>query len=110
MRQVMRVMRHGLAAAALLTLLAPVTSALAFGLSEGDYAYLATRGVEHTSSVLGDLSPREQARLHAVINDAATTGNDAAREAAVVNALDEFRGRQAWEATHPDELLTVKRR
>jgi hypothetical protein len=105
-----RAMRWAIAASAGLALLAAASPAVAFGLSEADYAYLAARDVERTSAVVRGLSPREQARLHAVINDAATAGDEAARATAVTKALEEFRERQAWEATHPDELLRVRRR
>jgi hypothetical protein len=36
-----------------------------FGLTDTDHADLSTQGVERASALLRDLSPREQARLHA---------------------------------------------
>jgi hypothetical protein len=106
-----RKMRIAMLAAAGVALLGATTvPAVAFGLTEADYAYLAGRDVGRTSAVLRGLSPREQARLHAVINDAATAGDEAARANAVTRALEEFRERQAWEATHPEEMLNVRRR
>jgi hypothetical protein len=106
----MRAIRFAIAAAAGLALLAAATPAAAFGLTDTDQEYLSARGVERTSPVLRGLSPREQARLHAVINDAATAGDPAARASAVTKALEEFRERQAWEETHPGELWGVRRR
>jgi hypothetical protein len=95
----MRAMRFAIAAAAGLALLAAATPAGAFGLTDVDQEYLSAQGVE-----------REQARLHAVINDAATAGDPLARASAVTKALEEFRERQAWEETHPGELWGVRRR
>lgn len=106
----MRAMRFAIAAATCLALLAAATPAGAFGLTDVDQEYLSAQGVERTSSVLRGLSPREQARLHAVINDAATAGDPLARASAVTKALEEFRERQAWEETHPGELWGVRRR
>jgi hypothetical protein len=103
----MRLVALAAASAAFLGTAAP---AAAFGLTEGDYTYLAGRDLERTSAVLRDLSPREQARLHAVINDTTTSSDAAARADAVTGTLDEFRERQAREAAHPEELLNLRRR
>jgi hypothetical protein len=105
-----RTMRFAIAVSAGLALCGAATPAVAYGLTEADYAYLAGRDVERTSAVLRGLSPREQARLHAVINDAAAAGDEAARAREVAKTLEEFRDRQAWEAAHPEELLGVRRR
>ena len=90
-------------------LLAASASAFAVGLTDADHDYLATHGVERDSSVLRGLSPREQARLHALINDAATANNTAARAGNVGTALQEFREHEAWEQAHPGELWDVPR-
>ena len=103
-------MRLAALAAAGAAFLGTAPPAAAYGLTEADYAYLAVRDVERASAVLRDLSPREQARLHAVINDAATAGDAAARAGAVATSLEEFRERQVWDAAHPEELLNVRRR
>jgi hypothetical protein len=103
-------MRLAMLAAAGAALLGASAPAAAYGLTEADYAYLAARDVERMSVVLRDLSPREQARLHAVINDTATAGDAAVRANAVTTALEEFRERQVWEAAHPEEMLNMRRR
>jgi hypothetical protein len=96
-----------LAAAGLALLTAP---AFAFGLTDTDQDYLSAQGVDRTSSVLRGLSPREQARLHAIINDATTINDPAARARAVAKALDEFREHQAREQAHPGELWDIRTR
>jgi hypothetical protein len=97
-------------AAAGVVLLAATAPASAFGLSDADYGYLAAQGVERTSSVLRGLSPKEQARVHALLNDAATANDPAARAREVAKALEEFREHQAWEDAHPGQLWDVPTR
>jgi hypothetical protein len=103
-------MRYSILMAAGVALLMATAPAFAFGLTDTDHAYLSTQGVERTSALLQSLSPREQARLHALINDAATAHNPATRERDVANALTKFKEHQAWEAAHPGELWDVPKR
>jgi len=103
-------MRPWILAAAGFALLGASAPALAIGLTGADFGYLAAQSVEQTSPVLRGLSPREQARLHAIINDATTAADPAARERDVAKALAEFREHQAWELSHPGELWDARRR
>jgi hypothetical protein len=80
------------------------TPALAFGLTDSDYDYLATQNFAKDSSVLKDLSPKEQARLHAIIIDATTSRNSQAQAKNVDEAIAAFQDHQNWEATHPGQL------
>jgi len=102
-------MRSWILAAAGFALITATAPAFAFGLTDTDQDYLSAQGVDRTSSVLRGLSPREQARLHAIINDATTINDPAARALAVAKALDEFREHQAWEQAHPGELRAIRR-
>jgi hypothetical protein len=103
-------MRLAILAAAGAAFLGATALAAAFGLTEADYDYLAARGMERTSTVLRDLSPREQVRLHRLINDAATTSDPEARAREVAKTFEEFRGHQAWEDAHPGQLWDAPRR
>ena len=103
-------MTPSILAAAGFALLMAAAPAFAFGLTDTDQEYLSAQGVERTSLVLRGLSPREQARLHAIINDARTIADPAARARNVATALEESREHQAWELTHPGELWDVQRR
>jgi hypothetical protein len=103
-----RTMRLAMLAAAGAAFLGATAPAAAFGLTEADYDYLAARGVE--STVLRDLSPREQVRLHRLINDAAIASDPEARAREVAKTLEEFRGHQAWEDAHPGQLWDAPRR
>jgi hypothetical protein len=84
------------------------TLSFAAGLTEADFEYLATQNVERTSILVLNLSPREQARLHAIINSVPTT--PAAQAKNVVEALEGFREHQRWEQVHPGELWDLPRR
>ena|ERR1022692_1914840 len=79
-------------------------SALAFGLSDSDYQYLATQNVERTSSLIIQLSPKEQARLHSLINDPRTAKDPDSRDKNVHEVLAEYLGHQLWEKSHPGLL------
>ena len=81
-----------------------VTPALAVGLSDADYDYLATQQVKRGSPVLNGLSPKEQSRLHALINDPAMNDNTSARDQIVHDVLIEFEGNQDWEKMNPGQL------
>jgi hypothetical protein len=80
------------------------TPALAFGLTDTDYDYLATQNFARDSSVLQGLSPKEQARLHAIIIDATTSQDPAAQAKNVAQAMATFQDHQRWEETHPGQL------
>lgn len=86
------------------------TPALAIGLTESDFAYLATQSVPRDSLVLAGLSPKEQGRLHAIIVDQKTANDPAARAKDVADAITEYHGHQLWEQAHPGELWDVPKR
>jgi hypothetical protein len=60
---------------------------------------VAGRNVERASFLLRDLSPRQQARLHATINDATALNEPAVRAPEIAKSLDEVRAHQAREQT-----------
>lgn len=97
-------------AAAVMCVLVSTIPAFAVGLTDADFEFLATQNVERNSSVLRGLSPRELARLHALINDLVTSGDQVARKKAVERALQEFRAHQAWEQANPGQLWDVRRK
>ena len=98
-------MRYSALAAAAGVLLLIGTPAFAFGLTDSDYDYLATQNFARDSSVLKDLSPMEQARLHAIIIDSTTSHDAAARARNVAEAVATFAYHQQWEAIHPPQPL-----
>jgi hypothetical protein len=79
-------------------------SAYAVGLSESDFEYLATQHIERNGPPIHDLSPKEQSRLHSLINDPVTANNPVARAQYVSHALAEFLDHQLWEQSHPGQL------
>jgi len=89
---------------AAVTFLLLAIPAFAVGLTDSDYDYLAGQNFQKGSSVLNGLSPKEQARLHAIINDQTTSGNSAARAKDVSETLATFQDHQHWEETHPGQL------
>lgn len=82
------------------------TSALAIGLTEDDFEYLSTLGIERASPLIQALSPKETQRLHAIINDVHTKDDPIARITALETALDEYRD-QRWEKMNPGQLWDV---
>jgi hypothetical protein len=98
------IMRYRRLATAVSILLALGTPALAFGLTDSDYDYLATQDFPKDNSVLKGLSPKEQARLHAIIIDAATNNNPAVQAENVAEALATYQAHQRWEDAHPGQL------
>lgn len=80
------------------------TPALAFGLTDSDYDYLAAQNFTKESSVLKGLSPKEQARLHAIIIDATTNNDAVAKARSVAEALGTYQDHQRWEETHPGQI------
>jgi hypothetical protein len=89
---------------------AVAVSALAFGLSDEDYLYLATQKVERDGALIRGLSPKEQARLHSLINDPRTINDAAMRDRNVNAALAEFLSHQLWEQSHPGQLWDAPKR
>jgi hypothetical protein len=87
-----------------------VTPAFAIFLTDTDHEYLATQNIKRGSSVLNGLSPREQSRLHTLINDPATAGDLLARAKIVGDALNEFEANQDWEKRNPGQLWDAPRR
>ena len=51
-----------------------------------------------------DLSPKERARVHTLINDPRTANDPTARDRNVKGALALFLEHQLWEKAHPGEL------
>jgi hypothetical protein len=105
-----RSLRYWALPAAAVGLFAAASSALAFGLSDDDYVYLATvQHVERASAPVLDTSPLEQATLHNLINDPRTANDPVARDKNVKSALDEFLGHQLWEKSHPGKVWDAQR-
>jgi hypothetical protein len=90
---------------------AATVSALAFGLSDDDYAYLATtQHAERGHAPILDTSPKERSRLHYLINDPQTANDPTARDKNVKDALAEFLDHQLWEKSHPGQLWDSQQR
>src|SRR4051812_8555138 len=85
-------------------------SAFAVGLTDSDHEYLATQGVQRGNSVINGLSPKEQSRLHVVINDPAADKDAAVRAKKVRDVLNEFEANQHWEKMNPGQLWDDPRR
>jgi hypothetical protein len=85
-------------------------SAFAFGLSDQDYDYLKTQHIERYDAPILDLGPKEQVRLHNLINDLRTANDPVARDKNVKDALDIFLQHQLWEKAHPGELWDAPKR
>jgi len=81
-----------------------ITPAFAVGLTEADFDYLITQNVQSDGAVIRGLSPKEQSRLHVLINDLTTANDPAARAKDVSNALAEFKNHQEWEVDHPGQF------
>jgi hypothetical protein len=80
-------------------------SASAFvGLSDEDYEYLKAQHIERTDAPILNLSPKERQRVHNLINDPETAGDQIARDKNVKHALAIFLEHQLWEKAHPGEL------
>ena len=66
---------------------AVTVSALAFGLSDDDYVYLATtQHLERYNEPILDISPKERSRLHNLIDDPQTANDPIARDKNVKDA------------------------
>jgi hypothetical protein len=81
-----------------------VTPAFAVGLTEADFGYLTTLDMQRNGAVIRGLSPKEQSRLHVLINDLTTANDPIARAKDVSSALAEFKSHQDWEVEHPGRL------
>jgi hypothetical protein len=81
-----------------------ITPAFAVGLTEADFVYLTAQNVQSDGEVIRGLSPKEQSRLHVLINDLTTANDPAARAKDVSEALAEFKKHQEWEVEHPGQL------
>ena len=84
--------------------------AFGVGLTDTDYEYLATQDVKRGSPVINGLSPKEQSRLHTLINDTATESDLSARAKIVRDVLNEFEANQDWEKRNPGQLWDAPRR
>jgi len=81
-----------------------ITPAFAVGLTEADFDYLTTQNLQGDGVVIRGLSPKEQSRLHVLINDLTTAKDPIARAKDVSNALAEFKSHQDWELEHPGQF------
>jgi hypothetical protein len=85
-------------------LFAGTASALAFGLLDEDYAYLQALNINRSKPPMLDLSPKERARVHDLINDPRTADDPAKRDENVRDELALFLRHQVWEMEHPGQL------
>jgi hypothetical protein len=83
---------------------------LPFGLSDQDYDYVKTQHIERDDAPILDLSPKEQVRLHNLINDLRTANDPVARDKNVKDVLAIFLQHQLWEKAHPGELWDAPKR
>ena len=88
--------------AAMVGFFALTVYASAFGLSDEDYEYLITQQIERSDAL--DLSPKERQRVHDLINDPETAGDQTVRNKNVKDALAIFLEHQLWEKAHLGEL------
>jgi hypothetical protein len=96
--------------AALVGVFAITVSAFAFGLSDEDYDYLKSQHIERSAAPMLDLSPKELARVHNLINDPRTANDPTARNGNVKDVLALFLEHQLWEKAHPGELWDAPKR
>jgi hypothetical protein len=75
-----------------------------FYLTESDFAYLAALNLEKSKSIIHSLGPREEARLHAEINDRKTEKSPCDRAKIVTDTLMEFMSHRRWEQIHPGQF------
>ena len=87
-----------------------ITPAFGVGLTDSDHDYLATQDVKRGNSVINGLSPKEQSRLHALINDPGTDNDPVARARIVRDVLSEFEANQDWEKMNPGQLWDAPKR
>jgi hypothetical protein len=77
------------------------SSASPFFLTDDDYAYLASQNFGRSEAIFQNLGPRQEARLHALINDVWTKNAPAVRAKIVTDTLKEFISHRRWEEMHP---------
>jgi hypothetical protein len=95
-------MRGSLLLAAVAALFGVSTQAsAAFYLTDSDLAYLAALNLEMSNSIINELGPKEEATLHAAINDSTTADRPSDRAKIVRDTLAEFISHRRWEETHP---------
>jgi hypothetical protein len=81
------------------------TPALArFYLTDSDFAYLDTLNFDKSKSILRNLGPKEEATLHAEINDQKTEKSPSDRAKIVTDTLTEFLSHRRWEQMHPGQM------
>lgn len=98
-------MRHCMWLGMAAGLLGFLTPALArFYLTDSDFAYLATLNFDKSKSILYNLGPKEEATLHAEINDQKTEKSPSARAKIVTDTLTEFLSHRRWEQMHPGQF------
>jgi len=86
------------------------TPAFAFGLTDADYDYLTAQNFPRDSAILRGLSPKEQARLHAIITDGTSDKDPTVLAKTVAEAIAVFQGHQLWEQGHPGQLWDYPKR
>lgn len=85
-------------------LLGIATPALArFYLTDSDFVYLATLNFEKPT-MLHNLGPKEEATLHAEINDRTTEKSPSDRARIVTDTLGQFLSHRLWEQMHPGQF------
>jgi hypothetical protein len=75
-----------------------------FYLTDSDFAYLATLNLDKSKSILYNLGPKEEATLHAEINDRKTEKSPSDRAKIVTDTLTEFLSHRRWEQMHPGQI------
>jgi hypothetical protein len=75
-----------------------------FYLTDSDFAYLATLNFDNSSSILRNLGPKEEATLHAEINDRKTEKSPSDRAKIVTDTLTQFLSHRRWEEMHPGQF------
>jgi len=89
-------------AAAVLVISIPASAR--FYLTDSDFAYLATLNFDTSKSIIRSLGPREEAMLHAAINDQKTEKNPSDRAKIVTDTLGQFMSHRRWEQMHPGQF------
>ena len=74
-----------------------------FYLTDSDFEYLATLNFEKPTILL-NLGPKEEATLHAEINDRRTEKSPSDRARIVTGTLTEILSHRHWEQTHPGQF------
>jgi hypothetical protein len=101
--------RSSLLAGALLGLLL-VQPAFAFGLTQDDFVYLSSLGIQENNPAIQNLSPRQGARIHNLINADWSKNDPVARAKSVHEALAEVIQQHRWEEDNPGKLWNSSKR